>query len=214
MTKLFHFHGIFDYRFAQAGRRGTWYPDPGPGLCRECRTSQQRRVPPLILEWEPGSDVIGDFAWLGADDEVVVTQRVRIALEGRFRGFEFRSIEFWQDPKLKRPERITRRTKPRVWLPYEGPPLWDVWVTAWCHLDLERSGEILEKECSTCGKKIYKGPPFEERYLVVDPTSWDGSDIFHVHEYPRWIFCTEQVKEFIKQTGFTNVSFLEDGEIS
>jgi hypothetical protein len=212
MTKLFHFHGLFDYRFAQAGRRGTWYPS-GAKVCPECGHSRQRRVPPLILEWEPGSDVIGDFAWLGADDEVVVTQHVRIALEGRFRGFELRSIEFWQDPKLKRPQRITRRTKPRIWLPYEGPPLWDLWVTAWCHLNLDRSSETLEKECSTCGEKFYKGPPFEERHLVVDPTSWDGSDIFHIYEYPRWIFCVERVKEFIEQASFTNVSFLEDGEI-
>jgi len=213
MMKLFHFHDPDDYRFAPAGRRGTWYPDPSPGLCPECGTSRQKRVPPLILVWQPDSDQIGDFVWPGMDDEVVVTDRVQRVLRERFRGFEFQPIAMWQDPKLKRPQRITKRTKPRVWLPYEGPPLWDLWVTAWCHLDLERSDETLEKECSTCGKKFYKGPSFEERHLVVDPVSWDGSDIFRIYEYSRWIFCTERVKEFIKQADFSNVSFLEDGEI-
>ena len=192
---LFHFHDPDNYQFASAGRRGTWYPSPGPGLCPECGASRQKRIPPLILVWYPDSDQIGDFVWPGMDDEVVVAERVRIALEGRFRGFDFQPIVMRQDPKLKRPQRITKRTKPRVWLPYEGPPLWDMWVTAWCHLNLERSGETLEKECSTCGEKFYKGPPFEERYLVVDSASWDGSDIFHIYEYPRWIFCTEQVKQ-------------------
>ena len=104
------------------------------------------------------------------------------------------------------------RTQPRVWLPYEGPPLWDLWVTALCHLDLERSGVTLEKECSTCGTKFYKGPPFEERHLVVNPASWGGEDIFRI-EQSGWVFCTERAKEFIEQAGFTNVSFLEDGEI-
>ncbi len=212
MIKLFHFHNPHNYYFAQAGRRGTWYPHPGPGLCRECRTSQQKRVPPLILEWEPGSDQIGDFVWPGIDDEIVITERVRHALEGRFRGFNFQPIAMWQDPKLKRSQRITKRTQSRVWLPYEGPPLWDLWVTARCHLDLRRSGVTFEKECSICGKKFYKGPPFEERHLVVDSTSWGGEDIFRI-EQSGWIFCTERMKEFIESAGFTNVSFLEDGEI-
>jgi hypothetical protein len=212
MMKVFHFHGVFDYRFAQAGRRGTWHP-PNTEVCPECGSSPQQRVPPLILEWEPGSEVVGDFAWLGADDEVVVSQRVGEALSERFRGFELKAIEFWQDPKLRRPQRNTKRTKPRIWLPYEGPPLWDLWVTAWCHLDIQRSGMSLEKVCSTCGEHIYKAPTFERRHLIVDPTSWDGSDIFHIYEYPRWIFCVERVKEFVEQAGFTNVGFLEDGEI-
>jgi hypothetical protein len=212
VKKLFHFHNPLDFRFAQAGRLGTWYP-LGVKVCSECGASRQKRVPPLVLAWEPGSNVIGDFAWLGADDELVVTQSVRDALEGRFREFEFRAIEMWQDPKLKPPQRITKRTSPRIWLPYDGPPLWDVWVTAWCSLDLPRSGITFEKECLTCGRKIYKKKPFEERFLVLDTATWGKEDVFHIYEYPRWIFCTEQVKKFVEEAGYTNVSFLEDGEI-
>jgi hypothetical protein len=136
-----------------------------------------------------------------------------VSLSGRFQGFEFLPIVMWQNPKLKQPQQLTKRTKPRVWLPYEALPLWDMWVTAWCHLDLERSGVALEKECSTCGKKIYERPLFEKRHLVVDSESWDRSEIFHIYEYPRWIFCTERVKAYIEQANFTNVSFMEDGEI-
>ena len=55
MIRLFHFHDQPDYYYARAGRCGTWYPDPGPGLCPECRTSQQKRVPPLILVPNPGN---------------------------------------------------------------------------------------------------------------------------------------------------------------
>jgi len=213
MTKIFHFHDPHDARFASAGRRGTWYPDPSPGLCPECGSSQQKRIPPLILVWHPDSDQIGDFVWPGMDDEIVVTDAVRTVLEGQFQEFQFEPLLMWQDPKIKRPQRITKHTKARVWLPYEGPTLWDLQVISWCHLDLESSGEKLDKECSTCRTKFYKGPPFDKRHLVVDPTSWKGADVFHIYEYPRWLFCTERVKTVIEQSEFTNVSFLEDGKI-
>ncbi len=210
--KLYHFHNPHDFRYAQAARRGTWFPDPGPGLCPECTSSRQERIPPLILKWLPGSDLIGDFVWPGFDDEVVVSQRVRDAFENRFRGFEFKPVEMWQEPKLKRPQRITKRTKPRVWLPYEGPPLWDLWVTAYAHLDLEKSGWSIDRVCSTCGRVFYTTPPYEERYLVIDIATWGGEEIFRLHE-SGWVFCTQGVKDFVEEAGFTNVGFLEDGVI-
>ena|SRR3990172_413140 len=209
--KLYLFRDPYDYRFARGGRRGTW--SPSPGLCPECGGSRSERIPPLIIEWLPDSDQIGDFTWPGLNDEVVVTQRVREALEGRFRGFEFRSIEMYQNPRLKRPSRPTKRTKPRVWLPYEGPPLWDLQPTSQCRLDLERSGLRYTGICGTCGWESYEVPPLEGRYLVVDRSTWDGADIYRIHEYSALVYCTEQVKEFIESQGFTNVSFLLDGEI-
>ena len=209
MIEIFHFHNPENFYFAQAGSLGTWFP-PGQKPCPECTVSRQRRVPPLILEWEPGSDVVGDFVWPGFDDEVVVNQRVRDALEGRFRGFEFKPIEMWQSPRLNRPKN-PKRGKARVWLPYQGAPLWDLWVTAWCRLDIEKSGLILKKVCSTCGEKYYTNSSSENSPLVVDRSSWGGELIFHIDEYPRWIFCLQEVKEFIERAEFTNVAFLRDG---
>jgi uncharacterized protein CXXCG len=210
--KLYHFHNPYDFRFAQALRRGTWYPK-GAKICPECHTSRQTRVSPLIIEWESGSDLIGDFVCPG-DDELVVTQKVRDAFEGRFSEIEFGPVEFWQDPKLKKPKTTTRRSKPRVWLPYTGPTLWDTIATKWCHLNHAESGITIEKICQTCGKTIYKRPPWPERHLVVNSLTWTGEDIFHIYEYSGAIFCTERVKEFVERSGFTNISFLEDGVIS
>jgi hypothetical protein len=211
-VKLFHFHDPHDYDYARAGRRGTWYPDPGPGVCPECGVSRQELVPPLIIEWEPDSDVIGDFVWPGFDDTVVVSQRVRETFESHFRGFECKPVEMRQKASLKRPKRITKRTRPRVWLPYEGPPLWHLWVTASAHMDLKKSGYEVVKVCSTCGRVSYNNPSFEDRYFVVDMETWGGEDIFRL--YPSGVvFCTPKVKDFVEDHGFTNVSFLEDGEI-
>ena len=210
--KLFHFHGPVSYDFAYASRRGTWYPKGGK-ICSECGASRQKRVSPLILEWEPGSDVIGDFVWPGFDDELVVTQKVKDDFEGHFREIEFSSVEFWQNPKQKQPIKKTRRSKPRVWLPYMGPILWDVRPVKWCHLDLLLSNVIVTKKCSTCGAIFHKVPTTPRRHLVVDLATWAGEDLFRLYESPRFFFCTEQVKEFVEQAGFSNVSFLEDGII-
>jgi Protein of unknown function (Gmx_para_CXXCG) len=210
--KLFHFRDPQFYYFAQAIRCGTWHPQ-GIKICPECNTSRQKRISPLIIEWEPGSDVIGDFVWPGLGSELVISQKVREVFEGKYREIKFEPIEFWQNPRLKRPMNITHRSKPRVWLPYSGPSLWDVIPTSWCHLDLHRSNVSLDRVCSTCGKTIYTRPSSDQRFLIVDTATWNGEDIFRVYEYSSAIYCTEQVKEFIENAGFTNVSFLEDGLI-
>jgi len=37
--------------------------------------------------------------------------------------------------------------------------------------------------------------------------------LFRVEEFPAWVFCTDDVKEFLAKHGFTNVSFLEMGDV-
>jgi hypothetical protein len=210
--KLYHFNSPENYNFAEATRRGTWYPQ-GVKICPECDTSRQKRVPPLIIEWEAGSEVIGDFVWPGLNLELVITDGVKNAIEGQFREIEFWPVVFFQNPKLHRPNKITKRSKPRVWLPYNGPVLWNVIPTVWCHLDHIQSNVSIAKICSTCGKTIYKIPPWYQRRLVIDRTTWNGEGIFHIYEYSGGIFCTERVKEYIEAARFNNVSFLEDGVI-
>jgi hypothetical protein len=210
--KIYHFTSTENYYFAQATRLGTWYPQNSK-LCPECNTSRQKRVSPLIIEWEPGSDIVGDFVWPGLNTELVVVQRVKDAFYRQFREIEFALVEFWQNPKIIRPIRITCRSKPRVWLPYSGPILWEVIPKKWCHVDHARSAVTIAKECSTCGKTLYQRPPWNQRHLIIDPDAWNGEDIFHIYEYSGVIFCTERVKDLINQAGFTNVNFEEDGEI-
>lgn len=229
--KIYACRDPLDPRFARAARLGTWYPYPGPGVCPECGSARQARVPPLVLEWLPGSDVVGDFTWPGGD--VVVIQRVMEALQ-TFRGFDFKPVEIWDNPKRLRPSRTTRRTKPRVGLPYKGPPLYELWVTAWLHADAERSSLRLERVCKTCGSNFYRLEGAEARTHRYDPVTRELSerhiartpgkgiyvahaalgdvDIFRVVETPAWVLCTEVVREAIEARGFTNISFLEIGE--
>jgi len=219
-----------DSRFARASRRGSW--SPTGGLCPECGASSQERIQPLILEWESGSDVIGDFTWPGFGSDIASSEQAAKGLKA-FGGFEPGPVEMVQDSTLKRSSG-SRRGKPRVWLPYEGPPLYDLWVTQHAHLDLERSSVRLVRECKTCGRKQYDLDGIE-RYetgwdkqrresfkthiprrqglgIYVDADALAGTAIFRTREFPGWILATDVVKELIEKEEFTNVNFLEAGE--
>lgn len=143
--KLFHFHDPGNNLFAKASRRGTWYP-PGIKICPECSSSRQTRISPLIIEWEAGSDKIGDFTWPGFDTELVVVNTVKIAFKNKFTKIEFGVVTFFQNQNLRQPIKLTSRTKPRIWLPYPGPMLWDILPTHWCHIDHSKSGVSIEKK--------------------------------------------------------------------
>jgi len=214
-----------DHRFARASRRGSW--SPSSGVCSECGASSQERIQPLVLEWEPGSDRVGDFTWPGFGGDIAITEQVVKALKA-FGGFEPGSVEMVQDPNG------SCRGKPRVRLPYQGPPLYDLWVMQQVHLDLERSSVWLVKECGTCRRRQFTVDGIErwetgwdkERresvkahiprsrglglYVAEDVLA--GTAIFRTHEFPGWILCTDPVKELVEKEGFTNVSFLEVGE--
>ncbi len=107
---------------------------------------------------------------------------------------------------------MTGRSKRRVWLPYEGTPLWDLWVTAYCTLDLEQSGVELEKQCGSCGEKYYDWPR-EGYHFVVERQSWQGGHILKISEFPLQTYMTEEVKEAIEQAGSTNFGCREWGVI-
>lgn len=198
--------------FAYAIRRGTWDPR-GAKVCPECQSSRQTRIPPLIIEWQPGSDKIGDFVWPGFNDEMVVTQNVRESLEKLDKEIIYNRIQFFQNKSLKKPTKLTKRSQRRVWLPFTGPTLWDVKFMKYVHLDLEQSGVALYKVCSTCGEVFHRSKPGRDHLKVIEKSSWRGEKMFHIYEHSGLFFCTEEVKNFIQISDFTNVGFKEYGII-
>ncbi len=225
--KIYRFSDPRNWSFARASRLGTWEPD-SQCACPECGNPRQSRVKPLIIRWEPGSDVVGDFVWPGFDDEVVVSLSVLETLEG-ISGFTPGPVEMRQDPKLAR-----SKGKPRVSLPYNGVPLFDLWVTSWVHMAGTSSATLSEK-CEVCGFETYALDGVEKidsafdasrRMMVnrriervpgagifVEGTSLCGADVFRLKEFPSWIFLTDRVKRVLENAKKTKVSFLEMGGI-
>lgn len=181
------------------------------------------------MEWEPGSDLVGDFTWPGFDSEVVVTEAVGRALRERFTGFELGAVEMIDSHKRQAGPRGARRVR----LPYEGPKLFEIWITRWVHLDASASTARLLATCGTCGTARYAltGAEREEiswdperRQLVTIPVPRDPGgglyvhdreleqdSFFRIHEFPSWVFCTDDVRGFVLTKGFNNVTFMEMG---
>jgi hypothetical protein len=226
--RIWRFASPRDDTYAAAGRRGAWTEAAGGGTCPECSASRQERAQPLILVWEPGSDRIGDFVWPGFGSEVVATEGAFAALESRFAGFERGPIEMVDEPDLAEDRR------PRVRLPYEGPDLYELWTTARVGADVDRSTIRLERRCGTCGTEFWEVDGVEhwdsafspaERRLVRtrvprEPASGiyvrredlAGAAVFRVRQFPGWVFCTDPVRELVREQRFSNVDFLEMGE--
>lgn len=194
--------------FAELAQIGTWSSSTGP--CRQCGGSSQERVQPLVAEWQPGSDAIADVTW--AAFQPVFTRTLFGGLRSRFRGLTDGPVEYVQNSELKRPERVTRRTKRRVWLPYEGPDLCEVWVTEFRRLGSASTAEMTD-ECRTCGRERweligierweygedarglatwtnYQRQPDMGLYACASDVS--DIDVFRFYEFPAWIICTER----------------------
>lgn len=226
--RLWRFSDPGDHSFARASLRGTWSKDGG--ACEDCGSSSQRRVQPLVIEWEADSDLVGDFVWPGFGADLAVTERVGAELSARFTGFDLGPVEMVQDPKLAR----SKSSKPRVWLPYVEPPLVDLWVTSWVPIDREQSTITFVKKCRACGAEQFSIDGFEKREVSWDkdlrkavethiPRSGNSGlfvqrerlsvDVFRALEAPGWILCTDTVKTFIEERKYTNSGFLEVGEV-
>jgi hypothetical protein len=214
--KVWRFSDPSDYGYARAGRHGGTWQEGEPW----------RRAKPLAIEWLPDSNVVGDFTWPGLDTDIVITDRVGQALkEAGVTGFELGLVEMVSNPKGSK----RASTRPRVNLPYVGPQLWDLWVTAWAELDRERSTVKLVRT-QPDGPERYEVCGVERREVIWDQgrlelvKKWQpriegqgvfartGTGIFRIAEFPAWIFCTDEVKQIIESREFTNVSFLQMGD--
>ena len=215
-----------DGAYAVADRRGAWArPEPCPA---GCDMAHERRVQPLVIEWQKGSDLVGDFTVTGvAPDDIAVSARTGQELHDRYAGFDLGPVEM-----------ITTRSVPRrakiVRLPYAGPKLLELWATAYVHLDPARSSVTLARECSVCGRSRWnvrdieriergydrvKGEGWVRRIprpsgkgAIIPAERLEGIDIFRLYELPGWICCTDRVRDFVLERSYTNASFFEVGE--
>jgi hypothetical protein len=148
-------------------------------------------------------------------------------------GLEPGPVEMHQDPKLKKP-RPPRRAIPRIWLPYEGPPLFDLRITHCLPADPEKSSVTLARACGTCDWRRYDVAGIQRR-----ETTWDkerlfvkqihilrepgrgiyvsesglvAAGLFRVHEFPAWMLCTDSARRRIERASLSNISFSEVGD--
>jgi hypothetical protein len=180
--------------------------------CPECHAGRRERTKPLVIEWQPGSDNLADFTWPCGLEEVVVTERVKQLLAAaKSTGLDIGPVEMVQDKRVKKPLRQISRARKRIWLPYDGTPLWSLDVNSWCSLDLVLSKRSVVFECKVCHRQEFSITP--NAPLAVNGKTWDGSDFFRIRELGRIIFISERLKAEIEAAQFTNLLIEERGRV-
>jgi len=189
---------------------------------------QKVRRQPLIVEWEPGSTVIGDFNvcfWGVFVKREVADELIRLGA----RGFEPGPVDVRENS-----ERNKRRAKNRLSFPYEGPPLAELWVTKWVSMDPEKTTYELETLSDGKVRKRLIGIPRKEtdwnretfestdrwiprepgKGLYVKASELGGCHLFSVCDFPiGGPLCTDEFKKLVESKGYTNVAFREIGEV-
>jgi len=191
---------------------------PTRELCDACGASMAPDR--LIVEWDDGSDTIGDFTH--ARGNLVSTERVYKELRREFKRLESRPVVMYDHPNLYRPKGRTKRR--RVWLPYEGPPLRTLDFPHVVDLRPE-STVVVDSTCEKCGRVTYEEfVGIEERRgdrhvprkpgkgLFVSAAQVGDNDFFTVRDTGLKL-CTTTVREFVEAQGYTNVEFYEVGNI-
>jgi hypothetical protein len=88
--------------------------------------------------------------------------------------------------------------------------LWELVVTGSggdAHPD---SGIHLKSRCKYCNHEVYSA---FENGIIVDSNNWDGSDIFIVTGYKRYILITERLKKIIEDNKLTGAQIIPAREL-
>ena len=206
-----------DHRFAAGRRIGTW----------EEKNGESVRVSPLVIEWEKGPTVVGDFVWPGLGDELVVREHVFKVLKRKFGGITAKPVEV-VPRKLKR-----RREDGNLHTWSNRADLVDVQIQTHVNADLDKSTyRIVDREDGGTDYE-FEGIEYTEWYNVprvllpecrrrprlpdhgifVRSRALKGQSFLKVNQCPAWNLCTDRVRDFILAEGFSNVDFMEAGEV-
>lgn len=219
-SKIWRIRTSADSAFARLLRH---YHAPIRISCSECGHFANPQHQPLIVEWEDNSNQIGDFVFAGAD--IVLRDRVAQQLRQVSNSFRTLEITFFDHPRLRKPERCSkRRLNSRVWLPNEGPALSQLITLQNVALE-SGSSVVVDCICNSCGRIQYKKIlGVEEKTLATSKPRVDGKGLF-VSSFDlgdadlfspiglNLVLCTNKVKDFFDTMNFSNVNLLEYGNV-
>ena len=138
----------------------------------EYHTRGGRRLGELRATINPAG--IKDFTWTWSHDILVSERVLDVFLKHRITGYEI------QLAKLSYSERS--QGKP--------PTMHELVVTGWAGMASSAAGLTLANSCPACDHRNYA---IAEPSRLIDPASWDGSDLFIVWPLPLFRFASERL---------------------
>lgn len=137
---------------------------------------------------------VEDFVWTWQTECMVREHVLKQFRANGFTGFEIK-------PVTARFETLSE----------EPPVLWELVVTGWGGLARPESGIVRDKYCAQCKHVHYSG--IKDARQLIDDAQWDGSDFFMVWPFPRFIFVTPRVADYIRDHHFTGAVLQPADEI-
>jgi hypothetical protein len=151
-----------------------------------------RRMGDLSAAVSPAG--VKDFTWTWQHDILVSERVLDVFLKHRVTGYEI------QPARLSYSERS--QGKP--------PAMYELIITGWGGLASSAAGLTLAKHCPSCNHRIYA---IAEPSQLIDPASWDGSDLFIVWPLPRYRFASDRLANILRDERITGVKLVPAPEI-
>jgi|SRR3982074_3335753 hypothetical protein len=130
-----------------------------------------------------------DFTWTWLSDMLISPRALALFQRHRITGFEVRKVE------AEYPKPIQAR----------APELYEVMVTGWAGWPAREAGLSVLRSCPACGDRLFS---IAHPGHLIDPTAWDGSDIFIVWPLPRYRFVSDRLARIIRHEKLSGAKLL------
>ncbi|MFZ5945748.1 MAG: hypothetical protein ACOYVD_16780 [Bacillota bacterium] len=159
----------------------------------------------MQIEWEYGSDVIGDFSWCGYS--IVVVDRVKSFLISKKFECDFGKVEVLKNSTHKRNNKMQM-----VSYPYQGPNLNWLIPKVTINLSIEKTKLNLETDCPECKLKEYE---FKMDGIIIPKSELNGEKMFRIKQFglSQATYVTEDGLQELLIKDFSNFWYKEAGYI-
>ena len=179
-------------KFVEGGSLNDWESV----LCTKDAGHQRagRRLTDLfldVLSWN-----VTDFSRTMLSDIVITDHALHVMREAGLTGFTVRPTRIEGLPAGVKDSAL--------------PTLWEFVVTGKGGPAHRASGIVQLRKCAVCGHIKHSA---YEHGIVVDESTYDGSDFFTVAEYPKHILASQRAGVVLEENRLTNVSLVESSKI-
>jgi hypothetical protein len=183
-------------------------PDTQPGVNTESRPEYEdvtcpakeghsrngRRLSHPAIVLSPAR-AVRDFTWVWGS-ETLISQRVLDLFEKhRITGFQAKPVKTVYPRGIKA----------------TPPTMFELVLTGWGGVAAPAAGVTLSDWCPACGLTEYH---IARPGLLINPATWDGSDLFMVWPLPKFIFATERLANILRQEKISGVNLIPASKVT
>jgi hypothetical protein len=137
---------------------------------------------------------VKDFTWTWLNDVLISPRVVDLFVKYRLTGFEVKNARVSYPKTVKIPP----------------PEMLELVVTGWGGFAAPTAGVTLAKWCPACEHKLYA---IAEPSRLINPSAWDGCDLFIVWPLPGYRFVSDRLASILRQERVSGIELIPAAEI-